>query len=81
MSPLDKYKNKLGRLSLLHKNLANYRKRKKLTQDEMAAILELPKGKYRSYEYGIAEPSLKKTYEISTKLGLDFKDLIINIIE
>lgn len=76
MKPLEKYHKKLASLSMLHKNLALYRKSKKLTQDEMAVLLDLSKGKYRSYEYGLAEPSLKKSLEISQTLGINLTELL-----
>ena len=77
MTPLEKYKKKLESLSNLHNNLALYRKKNKFTNKDMANFLGIPKQRYSSYEYGIAEPSLKVAKEISEKMGIDLNDLII----
>jgi transcriptional regulator with XRE-family HTH domain len=76
MSPLEKYRKKLDSLSCLHKNLSRYRKEHELTHKEMANLLGIEKRRYSSYEYGIAEPSLKVAKEISEKIGVNLNELI-----
>ena len=80
MTPLQKYQKKLDSLSMLNKNLSSYRDKNDLTHKDMANLLGLPKRRYSSYEYGIAEPSLKVAKCISDRLGIDLVDLIVNQI-
>ncbi len=76
MTILERYKKKLDSLSMLNKNIATYRKKEKLTHDEMANLLGIPKKRYSSYEYGIAEPSLKVAMGFAKKLGVDLDELV-----
>ena len=42
----------------------------------MANLFGIDKRRYSSYEYGIAEPSLKVAKEMSKKMGVDFNELV-----
>jgi transcriptional regulator with XRE-family HTH domain len=64
-----------GRLS---KRLIIIRKERRLTQQHMADLLDLPRSTYVHYELGWRSPELGKVIEFAVKLGVSIDYLLEN---
>jgi len=62
--------------TLIGENLKLLRKRKKLSQEELAKALELTRSSYSGYENGVAEPNLENLIKFGAFFGISLDKLI-----
>jgi len=58
-------------------NLKILRLKKKMTQDELASIINVSKDTYRRYEYGMYDPSIETLVKLSKILECSVDDILI----
>lgn len=59
--------------------LKEHRHGLKMTQDQMANLIGIPRGRYSSYEEGRAAPGIEETFRISQVLGYDTIDSFLKL--
>ena len=57
------------------KNLANIRKRKKMTREELCVATGVPYLTLRAYEQGVREPKVGTARKFAEALGVTIEDL------
>lgn len=62
----------------MRNKLIEIRKKRKLTQEEMAKMLEISRTTYTGYENGTFNPSLEKALEIKKILKYKNDDIFLN---
>ena len=66
----------MSRAKLLGKNIKKYREIKKLTQNELAELVDLSREYIADIERGLKNISLKKLYLIVDALNIKCSDLV-----
>ncbi len=60
----------------IRRNLIEFRQKNKLTQDDIARQLNMPRSTYATYEQGQARPGVEVLIQISEIFGIPLADLI-----